>query len=297
MKPILRYLKRSQIDEAKWNDVIANSVSGLPYAYSWYLDCVAPEWRGLVYGDYEIVMPIPVGTKFGIKYVYQPLFCQQLGAFSKQEIKPAALKKMIELVTKKYYFIHQNLNYSNTFDNIKKKTARKNLILPLYTSYEEIKKRYSDNLTRNIKRAHRKGLQITGEEDGFVEFYIENTAVRDDNFKSQHKEQLKNLVEQLKQHNMARLLFVKNREQKLSAAGLFVETPTRIINLLPATNDRGRANGAMHFLIDSLLQESQNSKRVFDFEGSSVLSIARFYKSFGAKEETFDCVNKKLIVL
>jgi hypothetical protein len=49
----------------------------------WHLDRTAVVWDALVWGDYEFVMPLPVRKKWGIQYVYQPLFCQQLGIFPK----------------------------------------------------------------------------------------------------------------------------------------------------------------------------------------------------------------------
>ena len=93
------------------------------------------------------------------------------------------------------------------------------------------------------------------------------------------------------------LFFVKNLKGEIVAASAFAETGSRIINLLPATNEMGRKNGAMHFLLNEVIKTHQNTDKLFDFEGSSVASIARFYKSFGAQEELFSCFIKKTIAL
>jgi hypothetical protein len=71
-----------------------------------------------------------------------------------------------------------------------------------------------------------------------------------------------------------------------------IKTPKRLVHLIPVTTATGRTQGAMHFLIDQLVQQHAESDMILDFEGSSVESIARFYKSFGATEEHFYEVRK-----
>jgi hypothetical protein len=63
-------------------NAIARSFNGIVYAYSWYLDIVSPGWDALVKDDYKSVMPLTWRKKYGIKYLYQPFFTQQLGVFS-----------------------------------------------------------------------------------------------------------------------------------------------------------------------------------------------------------------------
>ena len=79
---MIRYLRHNEIDREKWDACIAASENGLVYAYSWYLDVVHPEWEALVMDDYAAVMPLTGGRKFGVEYLFQPFFVQQLGAFS-----------------------------------------------------------------------------------------------------------------------------------------------------------------------------------------------------------------------
>ncbi len=68
MLPII-YLKNDEIDVVKWDLCIAKAANALPYAYSWYLDIVAPSWDALIYGDYEVVMPLANKTRFWQSYI------------------------------------------------------------------------------------------------------------------------------------------------------------------------------------------------------------------------------------
>ncbi len=79
---MIRHLPHSSIDKQKWDACISDSRNRIPYALSWWLDAVCPGWDALVQDDYLAVMPLTHGHKFGIDYLYQPYFTQQLGIFS-----------------------------------------------------------------------------------------------------------------------------------------------------------------------------------------------------------------------
>jgi hypothetical protein len=79
----LKYLKRNDIDPVLWNACIESNEYYIPYARFEYLDALCNgSWGALVKGRYEAVFPLPYRKKWGlIPYVYQPVFCQQLGVF------------------------------------------------------------------------------------------------------------------------------------------------------------------------------------------------------------------------
>lgn len=79
---MIRYLKHDEIDPAKWDAVINADPHGKPYAMHHWLTCISPGWEALVKDDYASVMPLPVRSKFGISYIFQPVTAQQLGIFS-----------------------------------------------------------------------------------------------------------------------------------------------------------------------------------------------------------------------
>ena len=86
------HLRHNQIDRIKWDATIAQSLCDLPYAYSWYLDVVCPMWEALVTEDYAYVMPLPLKKKWGISYLIHPIWVQQLGVFSAQEVTTEKLE-------------------------------------------------------------------------------------------------------------------------------------------------------------------------------------------------------------
>ncbi|MEA3446653.1 MAG: hypothetical protein U9R19_18205, partial [Bacteroidota bacterium] len=94
----IRFLIHKQIDKRKWNQCIKSSVNGIVYAYSWYLDIVSENWEALVEDDYKSVMPLTINEKYGISYLRQPIFTQQLGVFSSQRLDSNLVKTFIKSI-------------------------------------------------------------------------------------------------------------------------------------------------------------------------------------------------------
>jgi hypothetical protein len=296
--PKVRILKRNQIDDARWNDTIREAANSLPYAYTWYLDAVCSRWIALVVNDYEFVMPLPVGRKWGLRYVYQPLFCQQLGVFYKRRSE-VFIDLLLQAALKKFVFVNLNANYDNLTPAFNKKGAtKKNLTLYLSAGYSAIQKNYTDNTVRNIKKGQKAGLVFeeadTASFDELTDFYVAHTAYRDTKFKAKNILLLKKLVQQLVIQGCGKMYVAKTAEGGMCAGVLVVENNDRIIHLLPAADDYARKNGGMHFLVNEILSLYSGSGKTYDFEGSSVDSIARFYEGFGAVNEPFIMLERSL---
>jgi len=294
--PKVRILKRNLIDDTRWNSTVREAVNSLPYGYTWYLDALCSRWVGVVVGDYDFVMPLPIGRKWGLLYVYQPLFCQQLGVFYRRH-SDTIIELMLNTAIKKFVFVNLNINYDNA---LKKPTRglskKKNLTLSLTARHTDLQKNYGENTTRNIKKGQKSGLVFEVADskslEGFADFYVTHTAVKDDKFKARHTESLKRLVHQFLIHSCGKLFLARTSEGAICAGVIVVENNNRIIHLLPAADSYARQNGGMHFLVDAVLKHYEKSDKLYDFEGSSVDSIARFYEGFGAVNEPFFVLSK-----
>lgn len=287
---MINYRKRNEINEKRWNALIEKHATGLPYAYTWYLDIVCPDWSAFVYGDYEAVMPLPMAQKFVVNYVYQPNYCQQLGVFALSD-DVQLFDAFYTALRKKFWFFHvqQNPVFPSGKDlpGFKEKT---NLTLLLQPSYAEIQQQYSESTKRNVNRGKKLSLIYSVDEMStrrFVEVYSANTI-------GVPKTKITELIKTLSAQGMLSLLSVKSEFLEVLAADVVIKTPTRLVHLIPVTTPNGRTQGAMHFLIDQLIQQYAGTDRVLDFEGSSVENIARFYKSFGAIEENFFDIRKRI---
>ncbi len=285
----LHFIKRKEIDEAKWNSCIENAVNSLPYALTWYLDSVAENWDALVFNDYEFVMPLVWLRKFGVPCLYQPYYCQQLGVFGKS-VDPKIQTEFLSYVTSKYLYAHINLNHSAK--NVSEQfhlLPKKNLLLDLSASFSSIEKKYSENHKRNISKATKAGMlfeEIASVKD-FQEFYLQNINRAKENFKPQHEKIFKQLTEVVSKKSAGMFLAVSDQAGKPMAACLLIKHKNRIINIINTSSTEGKKSGASHFLFSQIIKEYASKNLVLDFEGSSIAGVARFYEGFGASPETF----------
>ena len=115
---MIKYLKNKEIDKQKWDACINDAANGLIYGYSWYLDIIAEKWDALIYDDYSAVMPLTRKSKFGIKYLIQPVYMQQAGIFFKQKLSETELENFINHIPKKFKKITINLNSENLISKL-----------------------------------------------------------------------------------------------------------------------------------------------------------------------------------
>lgn len=284
---MVRYLQRNDIDDTLWDECIAASPNGLPYAYAWYLDVVAArQWNALVLGDYRAVFPLPYRTKWGVRYLYQPFFVQQLGVFSRDAITPALVKDMLDAIPAYYKYIELNLNEANATEHPDYALLpRVNLLLPLDKPYTEILAGFSENTRRNLQKAQKQGLVLVNDLaiDTVIGFFRKEMGEKLSDLSEADYRTLRKLMDVCLAKGIGVLKGVQNQQGQLLATGFYLQSHGRIINLLPSASEQGKSTGASAFLLDGIIQQHINGGWTMDMEGSMIEGVARFYKGFGAQ--------------
>lgn len=284
----IKYLEHNEIDKAKWDLCINQAINRLPYAFSWYLDVVSPNWHALVSDDYKFVFPLTWRNKMGFNYLYQPLFTQQLGIFSSLPVSFAVSNDFLNAIPSKFKLIEINLNSFNPAAGNKFVASKRlNFEMDLSLSYEEIRKFYSDNQKRNINKAKKNELKINQPDiSEVISLFKNDRGLKVERMKNESFELLRRLYSALKQKGISYIRGVSDGSQTI-CGGIFIQTEYRIIFLFSGNTVIGKSSGAMSFLIDSVIQENSNKKIILDFEGSNDLGLARYYSSFGSIEHVY----------
>ncbi len=286
----LHFLQNNKIDKSRWDEAIRNCANGLIYAWSIYLDQLCPGWSALVNDDYTVLMPLTHKKKYGISYLYQPPFCQQLGVFTTGIITETIVEDCIVECRKHFSFGEIFLNSNNTFSVPTGVPLHNNYILRLDKTYPQIRNNYTnDLLKKNLQRTEKFNLQYLADSDvemavsTFKELYADRTShVTDNGYNS-----FLSLAQSLYKTGNAFVRQVKMPNGELLACGLFFKDDKRIYNIASSTLPNGRTFEANHVLFDQLIQEFAQSGLVLDFEGSDLPGIERFYKKFGAVNEPY----------
>ncbi len=288
---MLKYLENKNIDKVKWDLLIANSVNGFVYSTSNYLDIVCENWDALIYGDYQAIMPLPYKKKFGVKYIIQPDFSQQLGVVYINKPDDDVINKFTVFLKNSFLYFALNLNFDNNINNVKF-IDKTNLILDLNNSFDEISKNFSKNTKRNINKSKKYGFEITVNKEisRFINFFKSN-------LKEEVPEEtiniLKNILDYSVKYQIGEIYSVKKGDELL--ASVFILTSfNRYIYLAATSNAKGKELRAMFFLLNSFIEDNCNSSKILDFEGSDVEGVKRFYKGFGAIEQNYKHIFKKI---
>ena len=271
--------------------MIAHSPAETLYPYSWYLDASVGNWSALVMDDYRFVMPLVWNRKYGIRYLYQPVFCQQLGVFSKEYTDPVVVEEFIGVMMKRFRFGVVNFNMKNMVGEKRRREVydRANYVLPLNESYETIGKSYSVNAKRNLKRSLEMEREVeTGIGlDELIAFKRENDLLKLTEARYvQMRAQLESVM-----LNSKGVIYGLRDSDGLVAVAFMAFSLNRIIYLLSVSNARGKDQRAMFRIVDEVVRTHAASNYTLDFEGSNIPTIARFFGGFGATPEIYQGVS------
>lgn len=281
---MIRYLKHSEIDIGKWDDCVESAVNHMLYGYSWYLDLVCEEWDGLVSNDYEAVFPITGGRKYGINYLYQPPFTQQLGLFSKEKPEFNTVDDFLDAIPSKFRFAEIFLN-TLSFPSVAPTKARNNYELDLARPYSLIAEGYTKNLLRNLKKAEQHNMYVAAHPDttNIIELFRANRGRDIRRFDDLAAQQFRRLYHSLEHRGHARSWGAYSKTNDLLAGIIFFFDRQRAIFIFSGLSEEGRDKGAMPLIVDHVIRQFAGSDTTLDFEGSMDPGLARFFASFGAE--------------
>ena len=284
----IKYLKHNQIDKQKWDSAIENAQNGLVYALSWFLDIVSPGWEALIIGDYKTVMPLTYRNKLGVKYLYQPVFIQQLGIFSNKDITREIVQNFITEAEKNFKFIEIQLNYANPELNDESFVLRNTQLIDISKPYDELLNNYSKNHRKNLQKISESGLTINfkGNSSDFIDLMSKMFVKKGvDEINQIDLENLKRVIDFSFDQNLGEF-YSGYLDNKLCATAFFLKWKKRVI-VYTALNDSGREVGAMFGLIDRYLKENSGQELLFDFAGSNIPGVKYRNLGFGARNEIY----------
>lgn len=302
----IQFFTRKQIDSQQWDNLLAHSPQSSLYAFSWYLDIVSPNWAALIAlqdNDYQVIMPLPIAKNFGIAYIKQPLFCQQLGIFAKNtNIEQATMESFVAKLLQHFSYIasyHFNIHNPTSFPLAAKAHEQKQEIYYTHlVSLQKDKKTLQNNYNADRKMNLKRGLKTleTGttsiEQSLDISFLLAMFAqevahkIKGGVAKNAY-DLLEKLFKALIKRNLATLYYTVNESGRREAGALFAADKQKIIYLFNAGFEEFRKKNGRTLLIDKLLTENAQKPKFFDFESPEVPSIAGFYASFGAEAVPF----------
>ncbi|MBH76404.1 MAG: hypothetical protein CMP68_04645 [Flavobacteriales bacterium] len=317
-----KYIKNKNINRLKWDNCVSSSINYRVYALSWYLDVVCENWDAIVFDEYEAVFPVIYKKFFFRKFVYHPLFCQQLGLFYKssfiskinedlisnfhEKILFKFFKKFSYCATSEFSRIlgfdqnkvtKQNSN-NRKFNNVIY-SSNNNFLIDLDKNYEDLILKFNNNTKRNLNKSQQFQLKYIDnlEIDFFIKLFRTNSKIRKSikNFFFFNNNYL--IVEKLINISIEKkrgyLVGVLDPDNNLVSAAFFLNCHNRYTMLFNVTRPNSRHFHSMTFLINYFIKLNCKQKKFLDFEGSNIPGVKTFYAGFGGLNHQYYKVQKK----
>lgn len=290
---MIRLVKNADVDTQEWDLTIHLGRHALVYGLSWYLDIVSNGWDALICDDYRAVMPLTPG-KFRrvIPSLIRPYGTQQLGIFSREEVSTQLASEFLEKIPARYVYKEVYFNAGNPVIGLSKGTLtpRTNLIVLLSNATpESVRSRYTQNTRRNLAKAAKYPHQVfyNDSPDVLIRLFASNKGRELPHLTAKHYATLRQIMF-VALHKKLGYQITLYDESNTAVAGIFLlEYRGRVVFFFSATSDYGKQTHALTFLIDHILTLKAGLADIFDFEGSDIPGLRRFYEGFGAREEIY----------
>ena len=297
MSERVRLLRRRDIDVGRWDAAVASDAEPLPYGLSWWLDATSPRgWNGLVLGNYEAVLPLAFRFHFGpLGWVARPPFTQQLGPFG--QFSPARIGEFLDRIPRGYFAPGYALRHGLQSDGFPPRfspSVRTNLVLDLGASNSARRAGYSKNVRRDLRQQGGVVLHTIAPADLLANYRMH--LGEQVGLKPHHYTILTNLIRACLERGVGRCYRAGDAAGGELLGVLFqVRWRGRQINLLTASTPLGKKTAGMARALDAVFEEARAAGvQLFDFEGSELPGVARFFRRFGAVERNYSLVRWKM---
>jgi lipid II:glycine glycyltransferase (peptidoglycan interpeptide bridge formation enzyme) len=276
---------------------------------SWWLDALVPntwqeakiEKNGLVIAR----LPYVVKKKMGLTLLTMPTLTQTLGPwiddstakYSKQLAQQKDLfTELIRQLPPHDYF-SQNFHYSIAnwlpfYWHGYKIEARCTYVLEDLTDLEQIWAGFQDNIRREIRKAEK---QVIVRSDLGIDRFLDLndlTFQRQGETAPYTREFVYRLDRACSEHQARKMFFAEDDRGRIHAALYVIWDENSAYYLMGGGDPELRTSGATSLLMWEAIKFASTVTNKFDFEGSSIEPIERFFRAFGGRQVPFYNVSK-----
>ena len=294
---------------------MSDDVKVTPYANSvfeqpWWLDVVAPgKWRELsVSKNGEVVARWPIVTD-GNK-AFMPKETQTIGPwFAKVEGETEhdrlsrmqkAIQEMLQQaeISRWDYALAPECDYVLPFmRNGFQLHPRFTYVIDDLSDIEGVEARYAKTVKKNLKRASQV-VEVKRVDD--PDILIRSMRAT---FDAQHRslpvseELISQIVEESLRHSNGVLLAAFDDSGLCHSSSLFVYDEKRCYYLLSGSDPAVRTSGAQTLILRDGIRFAAEHSKVFDFEGSMIEGIEKFFRQFSGRQVVYYRITKQSLLM
>jgi hypothetical protein len=267
----------------------------------WWLDAVAPgAWSAVEIrreGKLQARLPYVLERRLGLTLLRQPLLAPFLGPW----IRPSEGKYATQLAHQKEFYMEliEQLPVHDYFSQIFhysvenwlpfywegfQQTTRYTYVINDLTDLDHVWSEFQENIRREIRKASKR-LRVHSEYgiDKFLNIN-ELTFSRQGLSLPYSRESVCRLDDACSARSACKIFFAEDESGRIHAAAYIVWDEQSAYYLMGGGDPQLRTSGAMSLVLWEAIKFSHQVSRCFDFEGSMVRPIERFFRAFGARQ-------------
>ena len=291
------------------------SHSDLPIFFQgWWMDavCGKENWRGFVVKSGNViraVCPLLVqNRKFGRVHYIMPQFTPYNGVYYNYPLKQKYCTKLAfekdvinELLSQigsvDYFYQKFEPNFTNWlpyyWNDFKQTTTYTYRICDL-RDMSAVFNDFQQNIRGDIRKAEKKGVSVVESDDLELFYNIANkTFERQSKAMNYTLNDLKRIDEACKARECRKILMAKDGDGNIHCVAYLVWDAHTMYYLIGGGDPVLRNSGATSMLIYESIRFAATKVDCFDFEGSVIEPIERFFRGFGAKQYPIMCISKR----
>ena len=281
------------------------------FSKDWWLDAICEDaWDVCIIqkGDQVVAtMPYFLRKRLGMIAISQPPLTQTLGPWlrpsqAKYAKKLGQEKELLSALIKKlpeFAHFYQNWHYSNTnwlpfYWQDFQQTTNYTYRLPDLSDLDMVWAKFKDNIRREIRKANNRINLRVRTDLNIDDFLALNVQTFDRQGMSlPYSPELIRRLDRACIANNARRIFIAEDEHGKHHAGVYIIWDEQsAYYLMGGADPELRSSGASSLCMWEAIQFSANVTKSFDFEGSMIESVERFFRSFGAVQTPYFSIMK-----
>lgn len=279
------------------------------FSQPWWLDAAVGERRWdvvTVEKNGRIMAALPYYTKrqLGLTLLTQPALTQTLGPWLLPDYaKTFARRKelMHALVERLPHFHHYAQNWHYSQSNCLpllwqgfRQTTRYTYILPDLSDPQTLWNDLQENIRREIRKASNRFKIKIRDDLGIIDFLALNRLTFDrQSMPAPYSESLVERIDSACSARNSRKIFIAEDDQGRRHAGVYlIWDESSAYYLMGGGDPELRNSGATSLCMWEAIRFASTVTRSFDFEGSMLEPVERFFRAFGAIQQPFLSVSK-----
>lgn len=279
------------------------------FSQAWWLDAVAGDnWDVCLVEKGGVVvasMPYIRSTRFGMSVITKPALTQSLGPW----IRFASMKYAKQLSREKELmgllidqlpayqdfmqtWHHSRKNWLPFYWKGFKQTTRYTYRIECLKSHDQIWSGFQENIRREIRKAQNREKIVVKTDKGIDDFYLLNKSVFDrQGEKVPYSLDFLRKLDKAAASKMSRKIFIAEDPQGRQHAGVYlVWDDDTCYYLMGGGDPRLRSSGATSLCMWEAIKFASTVSKSFDFEGSMMEQVERFFRSFGAIQTPYSMI-------